>query len=112
MIAQRKVLYLDKSYFCRSPDTLHEVQKVALSIPKKPKTVELAVQNATGGVYVLQSSFHRKNQLQYDTSDTVRWDADPSQALSQLQPTASATCRMVGIKDLNAVKQAQENPMY
>lgn len=74
---------------------MHEVQRISLSIPKKLKIVEISVQNATGGVYVLQSTFYRQNQQQFETSSTIRWDADPSQALSKLQSTKSANCTPV-----------------
>ena len=81
---------------CRCLDTVHEVQRISLSISKKLKIVEVAVQNATGGVYVLQSTFYRQNQQHFEISSTIRWDADPSQALSKLQSTRSANCMPVG----------------
>ena len=89
------VCCLTRNCFCRSPDTVHEVQVISLSIPRKAKIVEIAAHNATGGVYGLQSSYYKRNQLQLETTETIRWDADPGEALSKLQSTGATSCTLV-----------------
>lgn len=68
---------------------------IQVSAPQQPAVVEIAVQNATGGSYMLQSTYYRNNQIQFETTRAVAWDEDPQEALSMLPSVQELTVAKV-----------------
>ena len=73
---------------------------MSVSVRQSPTVVEVVVQNATGGVYSLQSSYYKRNQIQFETTRPIAWNEDPTDALAQLPSIQQLSVSKVDFADV------------
>lgn len=70
--------------------TVHEHQTLALVAPCQPYIFDIAIQNATEGVYVLQCTFYEGGRQRFQTSERIAWNENPKAKLLQIASIGEA----------------------